>query len=207
MKKIFLILSIASLISCGQRAVKETKNEPARKERSSSETKIKADSSITPNKGKEKKVSLTENESDFLITAADGRMMGILEGKAAVEKGTTKEIKDYGQLMIKDQKAMLAGLKNIAQQLSVTLPDSISGEKQDGLEDLMEKESKKFDKKFVKMMKIDHRRDVRLFTRAREYDNPKIKTFASQYLPMVESHLAKVKELRKNKDQKTSSKQ
>jgi len=202
MKKLLLTLSIASVVSCGQRAVKEIKNESALNEKSLRETK--ADSSIGRNKDKEKSVSLTENESDFLITAADGRMMGILEGKAAVEKGTTKEIKDYGQLMIKDQKVMLAGLKNIAKQLSVALPDSISEEKQDGLEDLMEKEFKKFDKKFVKMMKIDHRRDVRLFTRAKEYDNPKIKAFASQYLPMVASHLAKVKELRKKNASNTA---
>jgi len=203
MKTIFFVSSILLLASCGQRVAKERKEETLPKERSIEKSKPRVDSSNTQ-KVKEKSISLTQNESDFLITAADGRMMGILEGKAALEKGTTKEIKDYGQLMIKDQKTMLAGLKNIAQQLSVTLPDSISEEKQDGLEDLMEKDSRKFDKKFVKMMKIDHRRDVRLFSKAQAYDNPKIKAFASQYLPMVESHLAKVKVLRKKNDPKTT---
>ncbi|MEJ0057004.1 MAG: DUF4142 domain-containing protein [Bacteroidota bacterium] len=202
MKKTIIVLSLASLIACGKRSSSETRIQSAPKEKSST-PEVKADSSFTiQNKTKEKKISLSENEADFLITAVDGRMMGILEGKAAVKKGTTKEIKDYGQLMITDQKVMLAGLKNIAQQLAVALPDSISGEKQDALEDLVEKESRKFDKKFIKMMKIDHRRDVRLFTKAKEYENPQIKAFASKYLPMVESHLAKVKALRKKKEPK-----
>jgi putative membrane protein len=205
MKSTPILLSLLFFLSCGTRHTDEKKvNSESLKKKSEKQTK--SDSSVrTENKASGKKASLTENEADFLIEASDGRLMGILEGKAATSKATTQDIRDYGHLMVKDQKTMLNDLKSIAKLLSVPLLDTISEEKQDGLEDLMEKESTKFDKKFIKMMKIDHRRDVRLFTKAKDYDNPTIKAFATRYLPMIESHLEKVKALRKKKDKKDQS--
>ncbi len=203
---IFIIISLTILTSCGNRSKNEVKDHPISEKKSISpeaKTPLSDSASTTKNKKLIQKVSLTENESDFLITAAEGRMMGALEGKAAIKKGTTSEIKNYGQLMIRDQKTMLADLKNLARTLSAVLPDTISSEKQNGLKNLLEKESKKFDRKFVKMMKIDHRRDIKLFTKAKNYDNAKIKAFAAQYLPLIESHLEKAKALRKKKENKS----
>lgn len=98
--------------------------------------------------------------------------------------------------MIKDQTSMLNNLKRLTQQLSFPLPDTISEDKQDGLKYLLALESRKFDRKFIKMMKIDHRRDIRQFNRAKDYKNADVRNFASQYLPLIETHLDKVKSIR-----------
>ena len=57
---------------------------------------------------------------------------------------------------------------------------------------------KKFDKKFLKMIKIDHKRDVRQFTKATEFEDAETKKFATENLPLIQSHLDKALALLKN---------
>lgn len=194
-----VILCLIVVSYCGRRSANE-KKEPVAAEKT--RPAAAGDTTTSSEASKNLRSSLSARESEFLLKAVDARMMGTLEGRAALKKGTTKEIRDYGALMIRDQQKMLAELKRLATELALTLPDTISDDKQDGLEDLLEKESKKFDKKFIKMMRIDHRRDVRLFSKAREFENRKIRAFATEYLPMVESHLEKIKGLKKQGKEK-----
>jgi len=194
---LFLLLLLITVISnCGRHSKSETKV-PLTKQSKPAGKDLTLKNSIVQNKIVVERQSLTREESDFILNVADARMMGILEGKAAVQKGSSKEIKDYGALMVKDQTTMLISLKDLSKIFSIKLPDTISKDKQDGLSDLIKRDSKKFEKRFVRMMKIDHRRDVRLFAKAQKYNNPKVKEYASRYLPLIESHLEKSKMLRK----------
>ncbi len=143
-----------------------------------------------------KKEAITEDENEFLLEAIDGRMMGIAEGKEAVARGTSAEIKAYGALMIKDQTAMLTTLKSISSTLDFSIPKTLTKEKQEGLADLKACKDDKFDKKFAKMMTIDHKRDVKLFAEAKEFENKKIRTFADSHLSLIEKHLEGSKQLK-----------
>ena len=134
----------------------------------------------------------------FLCEMTDARMMDIEEGKVAAERGTIKEVKDYGNLMIKDQNYLLDELKKFAKTKNITLPTKISDEKLNGLKDLKEKSGKDLDKKFLKMISIDHKRDVRKFKKATEIDDQETKVFAKKHLPMIKSHLKKVCQIRKD---------
>ncbi|NOT76068.1 MAG: DUF4142 domain-containing protein [Cyclobacteriaceae bacterium] len=193
--RILLTGSFCILLGCGSGSNTE-KKENNKSKSSDTGKQGKIDSIKKSEKKTIQYQSLSKDESDFILKAADARMMGILEGKAAVRKGSTQEIKDYGALMIKDQTSMLNNLKRLTQQLSFPLPDTISEDKQDGLKYLLALESRKFDRKFIKMMKIDHRRDIRQFNRAKDYKNADVRNFASQYLPLIETHLDKVKSIR-----------
>ncbi|CAN5418452.1 hypothetical protein BH10BAC4_BH10BAC4_17720 [soil metagenome] len=197
-----IFICLVTMAGCGKRSESENKEKSAYTSKEESRTKDPLDSL----KKKEKKTTLSAIEADFLLKAVDSRLMGRLEGKAAIQKSTSKDVKDYGALMVKDQTTMLVDLREIAKVFSLPLPDTISEAKQDGFEDLLEKDVKKFDKKFIKMMRIDHRRDARLFSRAKDFENKKIKAFATQYLPLVESHLEKIKVLKKKEQEKNSKK-
>ena len=137
--------------------------------------------------------SVREHVSEFLSEAADARMMDMLEGEQAVKKGTTPQIKEYGRLMIKDHKALLIKIKALAAERGITLPARISDKKQDGLQTLIEKEGTAFDDKFIRMMIIDHERDVEAFKDAIKLKDKEVSKFASLNLPIIESHLAKAK--------------
>lgn len=134
---------------------------------------------------------------EFLTTAADARMMDMNEGSLAEEKGTTEAIQAYGQTMVKDQRAMLTELRKIAALRGVTLPEEISEEKQEGRDELAKLSGEKFDKKFLKMIIKDHKRDLKQFRRAVNSSDEEVSEFAELYIPLIQSHLVRAKELKK----------
>lgn len=141
--------------------------------------------------------AIDEDISKFLTNAADARMMDLEEGKLAKELGTTPAVRQYGELMITDQTKLLHDIKVLAASKNITLPSTLSNKKRDGLEDLKEEKGEEFDEQFIKMMKIDHKRDVEEFEDAKDFKDKDVKKFATQYLPLIESHLDKIKLLNK----------
>lgn len=144
------------------------------------------------NESKEAGHIVDKDIAAFLVKSADARMMDAQEGKLATQKGTTKAVRDYGALMVKDQAMLLKKIKVLASGKKISLPPAIGGKKQEGKEDLMAKTGKEFDKKFIKMMKIDHERDVKLFKKATGYSDAAVAAFAVKYLPLIQAHLKKV---------------
>jgi len=135
--------------------------------------------------------------SQFIIESVDARLMDLEEGKVVIQRSTSKNLKEYGDLMMKDQSRMLEELKIIADRKQVKLPSDLSQEKAEGLADLKKEHGTSFDKKFVKMMILDHKRDVKKFEKATKSDDADIKLFATKYLPVVQSHLDKIRTLKK----------
>lgn len=131
---------------------------------------------------------------EFLIDMNDARMMDLEEGKLAANLGTTPIIRGYGKWMIEDQSKLKAQLEVLAQKKSIKLPTTLSEKKAKGLAQLQEEEGKDFDKKFLHMMKIDHRRDVRKFKQAsRKIDDKDLQDFTTRNQPIIEEHLDSLK--------------
>ena len=184
MKSIILSTVILGLtMSCSRLVAQEA--DPVKK--ANKQNELKADKNM-----------VDEDAAEFLVKAADARMMDLQEGKLAAERGTTASVRSYGKLMVKDQTNLLAQIKKLAATRNISLPSAISDNKQDGREDLAGKTGKDFDEKFAKMMKLDHQRDVKLFTRAKDCKDAGVSNFATKNLPMIESHLARIKALKKD---------
>ncbi|AWI24832.1 DUF4142 domain-containing protein [Flavobacterium pallidum] len=131
----------------------------------------------------------------FIIQMANARLMDKEEGRLAAGYGTTQEIRDYGNRMVKEQEMLYAELQKLAASKNITLPGVISEKKSKALQKLGELRGNKFDKKFLRMIKIDHKRDVKRFKKATEFDDKATKTFAEKYLPMIQNHLDDVKKI------------
>lgn len=144
------------------------------------------------NEKRAKEHVLNEASAKFLVEVTDGRLMGIKEGESAQLKGSGAAIKSYGKLMVTDQKKLLAVIKKLAALKKIQLPHKISADKEDGLKDLNAKQGSDFDEKFIKMMRIDHERDIRLFKKAQELKDEEVRAFAIKYLPLIQEHLDKL---------------
>ena len=134
---------------------------------------------------------------DFVRSASEARVMDIAQGKIAEQRATTRALKDYGTLMVTDQTRMLEDLKKIAVEKGFAVTEDLGEKKSSGLEALKRKHGKDFDDKFVKMMTIDHRRDLKEFEEALSSTDPDIKVFATKYLPLVKSHLDMIKAIKR----------
>lgn len=141
---------------------------------------------------------VNEETKEFLNDMTDARLMDREEAKQAVAKGTTKEIKDYGELMIKEQTYLLMQLQEFAKTKNITLRTTISDKKKDALEGLKKETGKDLDKKFISMICIDHTRDVKEFKKATKSKDIELSKFASKHLPMIKEHLEKVKAIKKS---------
>jgi putative membrane protein len=129
--------------------------------------------------------------SNFIISSAAAREICAQEGRLAAEKGTTEEIKAYGELMIKDQGRLLGELKRLAVLNDITIPEKVYEN------DLHQKSGKQFNHAFVRTMIMEHERDIKAFKEAMTYGDPEVSAFTARYLPLIESHLALIKAIRR----------
>ena len=142
-------------------------------------------------------ISLVEDEvADFLIKSADARMMDAQVGLLAIEKGSSSSIRDFGQRMMNDHSVLLEKIKKLAIQRNIPLPDQISNRKVDVHRNLSDENGREFDRTFIKMIIADHERDLKLFKKAAEYNDPDVSAFAKRYLPLIESDLQKIKKIK-----------
>ncbi len=128
----------------------------------------------------------------FLVEMADARMMDGFEGQVAVDRGVSPDVKAYGARMITEQAELHKEIKQVAMAMGVQLPGTISDAKADGLKDLREQSGDDADKKFISMITIDHKRDVKEFKKAMELNEPLVRDFAARRLPTIEQHLAAI---------------
>lgn len=60
----------------------------------------------------------------------------------------------------------------------------------------MKKTGRDFDEKFIKMMRIDHERDLKDFKKAGELADKGVTDFAATYISMIQIHLDKLNEIK-----------
>ena len=144
------------------------------------------------NEEKADKDLVDKDVAEFLVKATEGRLMNINGSKLAVLKGSTSEVRNFGQLMMKEESSMLDELKKVAAERNVTLPDGVSDKKREGQMDLSEEAGKDFDEQFIKMMQTGIEHDIKLFEKAANISDAGIADFSKKYLPLMQSHLQKL---------------
>ncbi|MBT1702248.1 DUF4142 domain-containing protein [Chryseosolibacter indicus] len=147
------------------------------------------------NVSEEEHAMVDDHIAAFIIQAADTRMMGIEQGKLAKERGTTEEIRAYGEKIIQDQSKVLEELKELAEKKKVRLPKALSNRRTHGLYELRSENGRFFDKKFVRMITLDHKHDLRQFSRAKKFSDPEVRDFVVNNLPVIESHLEDIEQI------------
>jgi len=186
MKKITLILAFATAIftSCNN---------------GSDTPKDAVDAAKDNNDKKEdqKTLAVTEDDSKFLVFAADAGMTEVEASKLANTQTVGAKTKEFADMMIKDHSAAGDEVKAIAAAKNVTLPAGISEDHQKALNDLGTKKGTDFEKEYIAMMVDDHQKVVDKFKDAAENcKDTDIKGFAAKTLPGMQAHLDHAKALK-----------
>jgi putative membrane protein len=126
----------------------------------------------------------------FVLEAAKGGMAEVELGKLAAEKGSSPEVKKFGQRMADDHGKANTELKSLAQNKGINLP-AAPDSKGEGLHDRLSKLSgAEFDKAYMKAMVSDHKKDVNAFRKeSQSGKDPEVKAWAAKTLPTLEDHL------------------
>jgi putative membrane protein len=143
------------------------------------------------------KMAVKEDDSEFMVKAANGGMMEVEMGKLAQTKGHSKAVKDFGTRMVNDHSKAGDELKALAASKKVTLPASLDQDAQDHLTNMGKKSGADFDKDYVDMMVDDHDKDVKMFEdEEKDAKDPDVKAWVSKTLPTLKDHQQSIKAIK-----------
>lgn len=133
-------------------------------------------------------------DTAFAMKAAQGGMAEVKLGQLAAEKASSPDVKAFGQQMVDDHGKANEQLKSVAQSEGMTLPTDVNQKQQAMYDKLSKLSGAAFDSAYIKDMMMDHEQDVKAFTKeSSSGSDEKIKSFASQTLPVIQGHLDKLK--------------
>jgi len=133
-------------------------------------------------------------DTAFAIKAAQGGLAEVKLGQLATEKAGSPDVKAFGQQMVDDHSKANEQLKSITTSEGMTLPTDVNGKQQAMYDQLSKLSGAEFDSAYVKHMLTDHQEDIQDFKKeAQSGTDEKIQSFASQTLPLIQSHFDKLK--------------
>jgi putative membrane protein len=143
-----------------------------------------------------------EDDSAFLVAAAETDLMEIEIGKLAQSKGTNSGVKEFGKMLETDHTKSANDTKPFAEKLQVSLPTAITEKGKEHYNELNgEKAGKDFDKKFADMMVKGHEEAISKMEKASEKaTDPEIRAWAAGMVPTLKMHLDHAKMLQEQVD-------
>ena len=134
--------------------------------------------------------SVTTADQDFILAAVQGGLTEVKLGELAARNGKRDDVKQFGQMMVKDHTAINADLEALASQKGVTLPGRLDAKHQGMVDKMTGLAGSEFDDAYITGMIKDHQTDAREFKAvAAETKDPDIKSFLDKSIPVVERHL------------------
>jgi len=138
-----------------------------------------------------------DDDSEFLVAAAESDLMEIEIGNLAISKGTDPGVKEFGKMLVADHTKSANEMKPFAENLQVSLPAAITDKGKEKFNDLNEKTGKDFDQKFADMMVSNHEDAISKMEKASEdAKDPAIKAWAAEKVPVLKNHLQHAKTLK-----------
>jgi putative membrane protein len=141
---------------------------------------------------------LSTADKDFILAAAQGGMTEVKLGELAAQKGMRDDVKEFGQMMVKDHTAINGDLKALAAQKDVILSDSLDPKHQGMVDKMAALTGSEFDNAYIAGMIKDHKMDAKEFkAESAETKDADIKSFLDKSIPVVDEHLKHVTAMKK----------
>lgn len=138
-------------------------------------------------------------DTKFIRNAAAGGQMEVDLGKLAADKGSSDDVKKFGQTMVDDHSKANDELKALASSKGVDLTKAMDAgmKKTDAAKKKLEgKSGADFDKAYMKDMVSDHEKDVKEFEEAsNNAEDGDLKAWAGKTLPTLQKHLEMAKDI------------
>ncbi|MEP6612303.1 MAG: DUF4142 domain-containing protein [Mucilaginibacter sp.] len=135
-------------------------------------------------------IAVERVDAEFTVKAASGSMAEVELGKMARQKGVSKQVKNFGAMMMTEHGKINAFIRALAVTKNISIPKAAGADEQKVISKLSGKSGKDFDKAYIDDMIYDHKADIKLFeTAAKKCLDPDVKEFAAKTLPILQEHL------------------
>ncbi|MEP7235365.1 MAG: DUF4142 domain-containing protein [Ignavibacteriota bacterium] len=136
-------------------------------------------------------------DAKFAVAIADGGMTEIELSQIALRNASSKSVKDFARMMVKDHSAAAGELKAAAAKKGIALPEKMSDAHQKVCDDMATKKGADFDKAYAAQMVSDHSDAVSAFeSEAKSGNDADLKAWAGKLLPTIMHHLDMAKAIK-----------
>ena len=119
-----------------------------------------------------------------------GGMAEVELGNLAQQNAQNDDVKQFGARMVQDHTAANQQLMPILAAKDFTVPQQLDEKHRRTLDRLSKMRGAEFDRAYMRDMVQDHEKDVKKFRQEAQHGNdPDLKGFAQQTLPVLEQHL------------------
>ena len=134
--------------------------------------------------------AVPSQDVNFMMKAANSGRAEIELAKLALDRATSKPVKDHARRMLEDHGKANERLREIASQKKVPLPDQLTGVHRNLVEQIRAEDQADFEQAYMQAQVAEHKAAVALF-REEKADgvDPALREFAGAQLPTLEKHL------------------
>ncbi|MHC2991261.1 hypothetical protein OB13_06580 [Pontibacter sp. HJ8] len=137
--------------------------------------------------------TLSEDIGEFMGYAYNNSALQIELGKLAVEKGSTPEVRQYGQKMVDLYAKRQKELKEIAGENAAKLPQNMADDQMGKVQELRDKDPKEFDKAYWDTVVDAHKEALNVFDdkvkTLKETDNAAFNLWSRNSAKEVRAHM------------------
>jgi putative membrane protein len=143
--------------------------------------------------------SASDADKKFVKEALQGGNDEVQLGKLAQEKGSSPDVKNFGQKMVTDHSQMGEHMTQIAQQIGVSPPSGTSMSGKTLSTKLHALSGDSFDKSYIQAMVEDHKKDLAEFKQeAANGSDPAVKAAAERGAKVIAAHLQLAEQIAKS---------
>jgi putative membrane protein len=136
----------------------------------------------------------------FLRKAAQGGMAEVKLGQLAAQKGSSEDVRAFGQRMVDDHTKLNNDMAPVADSMGVRLPKDLSKEDQAEYDKLSSLSGNDFDMEYLSFMVKDHHKDLREFRQeAASTTDPTLQTAVANATKVIHEHTMMVDKLAREK--------
>jgi len=133
---------------------------------------------------------LSRGDANFVKEASQGGLMEVKMGQTAKDHASNAEVKNYGEMLVKDHTKANDKLSQLASQKGVNLAKEMEPKHTGMIKDFENKSGADFDRAFIQHAIKDHKKDISKFEKAsRDLNDTELRSFASETLPTLRTHL------------------
>jgi len=148
----------------------------------------------------EKKEKKTIPDSGFMMYAARDGLFHVEAGKLAAQRGSSEDVKKFGQHAIEHHSQINDELMQLAKTKGVTLPKAMDKKERESIDKLAKLTGPAFDKAYIEMETKHHSKDLSDFQKeAKGGKDADVKAWAVKTIPTIEEHLKMLRDLSKMK--------
>lgn len=186
----FLLSATAALTACGTKTATADNNMTA-------EENSNAMSANDMNAAAATNTPTTSVDAAFVTDGIKGDTAEIAIGQLAASKGSTRAVRDFGNLLVTDHGAHKQKLIDLASSAGIPVPTEPAEAGHANLVKLQGLTGTAFDKTFASMLVDSHHKGIAKNEQQAKSGDPKTAAVAEATLPVLKKHLAMAESLAK----------